>query len=534
MHAILLPALGLLNVACLTFVAVYALRLMVLTAFALRSAPQGLPAMVGDTGLPFVTVQLPLYNEPAVARRVIDAASALDWPTDRLEIQILDDSTDHTRRIVDRQALRWRQNGRTVNVIRRADREGFKAGALRQGTAVAQGEFIAIFDADFLPAADFLRRAMPYFGPRTCAVQARWSHLNDRENLLTRVQALALDGYFMIEQRVLSERRGFLTFNGSAGIWRKAAIVDAGDWSGDTVAEDTDLSYRALLAGWRIHFVSQLDVPAELPASIPGLKTQQYRWAAGTTQVLLKLARPILRSGESRWRKAVALSTLGRHLSHIVMLLLLLSAPAMWLAPLPLGVAGGAFWLIPLSALSFYGLAQRSLYADWKQRLLIYPLAMILNLGMSANNAVAVLAALAGRRPAFERTEKRGAAEDRPRSGGRQGPGGSGAAFHRGRVVALLELSLGAYATAGLGLALAQGAWGPALLLGLFSAGYTLVIGLGLMDLLRGSQISLGRRWAGEWTRRRGRLDVSHVVAPGFHSPTVHPLDDAETARADQ
>jgi hypothetical protein len=236
---------------------------------------------------PVVTVQLPLYNEMYVATRLLDAVCRLSYPRDRLEIQVLDDSTDETSELVAAEVARWRERGVDVRHVRRGDRAGFKAGALDAGLACARGELLAVFDADFVPGPDFLEKTVPYFtdpadpqgGSRLGMVQARWEHINRGYSLLTRIQAILLDGHFVIEHTARNRSGRFFNFNGTAGIWRRQAIEDAGGWQHDTLTEDLDLSYRAQLAGWRFVYLPEVTVPSELPVDVRGFKSQQHRWA---------------------------------------------------------------------------------------------------------------------------------------------------------------------------------------------------------------------------------------------------------------
>lgn len=240
--------------------------------------------------LPMVTVQVPLYNEPRVSRRIIDAVAALDWPDERLQIQILDDSDDETCAITKKRALFWRSKGKQITVIQRHHRMGYKAGALSHALPQATGEFIAVFDADFVPAPDFLKKAMPYFcEPDIGMVQARWDFLNANVSWLTRLQALLLSAHFGVEHRVRWYRGLFFNFNGTAGIWRKIAIETAGGWQSDTVTEDLDLSYRAQLTGWRFVYLQDVSVPSELPITLTDFRSQQERWSKGAIQTARKL-----------------------------------------------------------------------------------------------------------------------------------------------------------------------------------------------------------------------------------------------------
>jgi cellulose synthase/poly-beta-1,6-N-acetylglucosamine synthase-like glycosyltransferase len=243
---------------------------------------------------PAVTVQLPFFNERFVAERLIDATCRLDWPRERLEIQVLDDSDDDTIHLVDERVARWQKQGVDIAVIRRSNRSGYKAGALANGLATAQGEFVAVFDADFIPPPDFLHSTIPWFGDsRVGMVQTRWSFCNAEHSWFTGIQSLLLGAHFSIEHRVRYQQGWFFNFNGTAGIWRKSAIESAGGWRSDTVTEDLDLSYRAQLAGWRFIYREECHVPSELPVTMSALRTQQQRWAKGSMQTARKLL-PIL------------------------------------------------------------------------------------------------------------------------------------------------------------------------------------------------------------------------------------------------
>jgi cellulose synthase/poly-beta-1,6-N-acetylglucosamine synthase-like glycosyltransferase len=250
--------------------------------------PPGDPALLSHP--PRVTIQLPLYNESRVAGRLIDAAAKIAWPASRIDIQVLDDSTDETKGIVDERAAFWRDRGHAVRVIRRTARRGYKAGALANGLRSARGEFVAVFDADFIPPPDFLEKTIPHFSdPDVGMVQTRWGFLNAGYSWLTRVQALLLSPHFSIEHKVRSRRRLFFNFNGTAGVWRKKAIESSGGWHSDTVTEDLDLSYRAQLAGWRFVYLDSVVVPSELPVTLSGFRGQQQRWSKGSIQTARKI-----------------------------------------------------------------------------------------------------------------------------------------------------------------------------------------------------------------------------------------------------
>ncbi|MDE3097739.1 MAG: glycosyltransferase, partial [Chloroflexota bacterium] len=259
----------------------------------IRRGPSPGPAptpRADDGDLPFVTVQVPMYNERHVACEVMNACAAFDWPRDRLELQILDDSTDDTVQIIDERAAFWRARGLIVEVVRRTHRDGYKAGALAHGTPTARGEFLALFDADFRPHPDFLRQMMPRFAdPRVGFVQARWGHINRTWSALTRAQSIVLDAFYLVEQEARHRAGLMIRFNGSAGVWRASAIADAGGWHADTLSEDYDLALRAQLRGWRGDYAVEVVAPAELPVNMLDYKLQQTRWARGRGQVMRKL-----------------------------------------------------------------------------------------------------------------------------------------------------------------------------------------------------------------------------------------------------
>lgn len=357
---------------------------------------------------PTVTVQLPVYNERLVIERLIDAVAALDYPRDRLTIQVLDDSTDDTLALARMRADHHRQRGVQIEVIHRSNPTGHKAGALAAAWPEAAGEFIAVFDADFVPGPDFLQRLLPYFDdPQVGMVQARWGHLNAAASSLTRSQALALDGHHVVEQAVRSRLGALLNFNGSAGIWRRACVDEAGGWQADTLAEDLDLSYRAQLAGWQMQFVDDVIAPAEIPPRLQGFKRQQFRWAKGSIQVLRKLAGALLRSSRPLSHRLLGLIHLSGYLAHpLMVLLLLLSLPLLLLnAPLP-GVLG-LLSIAGLGAPLIFALSQWAAYPDWLRRVAYLPLLVLLGIGVAVNNTGAVLEAVVGRNPTtFLRTPK--------------------------------------------------------------------------------------------------------------------------------
>jgi cellulose synthase/poly-beta-1,6-N-acetylglucosamine synthase-like glycosyltransferase len=370
------------------------------------SAPPGPPP-----AWPTVLVQLPLYNERYVAERLIDVVARLDYPADRLHIQVLDDSTDDTTAIARARVAYYRARGKSISLLHRSDRAGFKAGALAAGLRAAEGDLVAIFDADFAPPADFLRRTVPMFlkDARLAMVQARWGHLNAEQDLLTRAEALALDAYFSVEQVARSRTGLLLSFNGSAGVWRRAAIEAGGGWEGDTLAEDLDLSYRVQLGGWRMDYLLEVAAPAELPTTIMAFKQQQFRWAKGSFQVLRKLTPRLALSRMPLFRKLQGFLHLSGYLPHPLMVLtLLLSLPVVLLlhgqTPLRWSLMGLAGLGPPL--IGVFG--QVALHRDWPRRLVYYPVLVLLGIGLALNNTHAAVSALLGQGGTFQRTPKGG------------------------------------------------------------------------------------------------------------------------------
>lgn len=359
---------------------------------------------------PPVTVQLPIYNELHVVERLIDAVTRLDYPKDRLQIQVLDDSTDETTALAQARVDYYRRQGFDITLIHRPERTGFKAGALQRGLETAKGEFIAIFDADFVPDPDFLQRTIPHFQsrPRLGLVQARWGHINADYSPLTRAQALALDGHFVVEQTARQRSGLFMNFNGASGVWRKRCIEEAGGWQGDTLSEDLDLSYRAQLAGWEFLYLPDVVSPAEIPPQINAFKRQQFRWAKGSIQCLLKHWRALLTAQQPAFVRLQGLVHLSNYLIHPLMLaLLLLTLPSLlWpsMTHLPLFYLGLGSLGPPL----LFALSQWDVYPDWHRRLAYFPLLVLLGTGIALSNTWAVGEALVGRPNRFRRTPKFG------------------------------------------------------------------------------------------------------------------------------
>jgi cellulose synthase/poly-beta-1,6-N-acetylglucosamine synthase-like glycosyltransferase len=390
--------------------AVFGLNSFILTLLYLHSNRRPMPILsIPENGshLPLVTVQLPIYNERYMARRLLKSITDLDYPRQSLQIQVLDDSTDLTTRLVRRLVEEYQAKGFDIQILHREDRSGYKAGALAAGLKQATGELVAIFDADFIPDPSWLRRAVPEFSdPRLGCLQTRWGHTNRDYNLLTLTQALGIDGHFIVEQTARSRNGLFLNFNGTAGIWRRAAIEDAGGWQADTLTEDLDLSYRAQLRGWRIGYRPDILVPAELPAQVEAFKSQQFRWAKGSIQTLRKLA-PRLFSVDMPW--TVRLSALIHLSGYAVQPFMLL----MLLLTLPVASFAGSFqhlfsWtsLIAFGPPFLYSVTSTESTPHVKDRLRVLPLLILLGFGLSLNNSIAVIEGLVGHGGEFQRTPK--------------------------------------------------------------------------------------------------------------------------------
>jgi len=368
--------------------------------------------------LPRVTVQLPMYNEQYVAQRIIERTCQIDYPRDRLQIQVLDDSTDDTQQIAQEMVARMRAAGHNIVYRHRTNRVGFKAGALEEATREATGDFIAIFDADFLPPPNILLETIHYFtDERVGLVQSRWEHLNRDLSLLTQAQAILLDGHFVIEHTARNRTGRFMSFNGTAGVWRKAAITDAGGWQHDTLTEDLDLSYRAQLKGWRFVFLPNLTSPAELPPEMNAFKAQQHRWTKGGAQTCLKVLPRVLRSDVSWKVKLEAFFHLTSGAVYVLVVILsLLVGPAL-VAKLTLTKpqASWVYWFEFLlfiigfgSTTAFYIVSQQQLLRGWWYGLRHVPTLMAVGIGIAFNNAIAALDGFFGQTGEFVRTPKFG------------------------------------------------------------------------------------------------------------------------------
>ncbi len=358
---------------------------------------------------PHVTVQLPIYNELYVVERLIDAAAALDWPKDRLEIQVLDDSDDETTSIAQARVECHQKQGVDISLLHRADRAGFKAGALALGLKHAKGEFLAIFDADFVPPAEFLQKTVPYLAafPDVGLAQARWGHLNADYSMLTHAQQIALDGHFVVEQTARSRNNLFMNFNGTAGVWRRTCIEQCGGWQGDTLSEDLDLSFRAQMRGWKFLFLPDIVAPAEIPPQIHAFKRQQFRWAKGSTQCLMKLAPTIASDGRlSVFKRFEGLLHLSAYMAHPLMVLLLLTIVPLIALGAHFPAAMGYLSLAMLGPVMIYAVSQRALYPDWGRRFGFFGFLVLLGTGIALNNTFAVVGAFLRKGSAFRRTPK--------------------------------------------------------------------------------------------------------------------------------
>lgn len=377
-----------------------------------KRAPQPLAQFAQ---LPVVTVQLPLFNEIYVVERLLKSVSELDYPRELLQIQVLDDSTDETRALAASCVLGLAQRGFDVELIHRSDRAGYKAGALEAGLATARGDFVCILDADFVPQPELLRSTVHFFtDPKVGMIQTRWGHINRGYSLLTRVQAMFLDGHLLLEQVARSRSGRFFNFNGTAGLWRKSCIAGSGGWQHDTLTEDLDLSYRAQLAGWKFVFLTDVVTPAELPVDMNGFKSQQHRWTKGSIQTCKKLLPRIWRSGLPLRIKAEATAHLTSNFAYLLLacLCVLLHPSAggpqsgwlrLFLFDLPIFLAAS------VSVAVFYICAQRELHPrTWMQEILLLPALIALGVGLSINNARAVLEAVCNHQSEFKRTPKYG------------------------------------------------------------------------------------------------------------------------------
>jgi cellulose synthase/poly-beta-1,6-N-acetylglucosamine synthase-like glycosyltransferase len=442
-----------------------------------------------EAELPHITVQLPLFNEMYVVERLLQAVTEIDYPRERLEIQVLDDSTDETVKLARATVEAYARKGFDIHYIHRTDRTGFKAGALENGLHQAKGELVAIFDADFVPKPDCLRKLVHYFtDPLVGCAQMRWSHINGSYNLLTRLQTIMLDGHFVVEQTVRNRTGGFFNFNGTAGIWRRQAIEMSGGWQHDTLTEDTDLSFRAQLMGWKFVYLLEEDAPSEIPVEINAFKAQQRRWAKGVMQVGIKLYRRIWFAPLPLRVKLEMFFRLTGNISYPLMIVVSFLQFPLLLVRYNQGFYQLMVFDVPLlffstiSVLLFYGTGVWYLDSRRVPRLLHLPLVMALGIGLAFSNARAVLEALIGRQSEFVRTPKYQVEQADDETWKRK-------KYKRKRGwLPLLELSFAVYFLLAMLYAVRMHMWGPIPFLFLFFFGYGY---MGLMSIL---QTASGRR----------------------------------------
>ena len=447
-----------------------------------------------EADLPVITVQLPLFNEMYVVQRLVKAITEIDYPRDKLQIQVLDDSTDETVKLAEETVEKYRALGFDIEYVHRLDRTGFKAGALENGMKTAKGELLAIFDADFVPNPDCLRKLVDFFtDPMVGCAQMRWSHINAKYNLLTRLQTIMLDGHFVVEQTTRNRTGGFFNFNGTAGIWRRNAIAMSGGWQHDTLTEDTDLSFRAQLMGWKFVYLLDEEAPAEIPVEINAFKAQQRRWAKGVMQVGIKLYPRIWRSKLPMRVRLEMFFRLTGNISYPLMivasflqfplLLVRYNQPFYHLMILDLPL----LFFSSISVFLFYGTAVWYLDEKRAPRLLHLPLVMALGIGLAFSNARAVLEALLGIKSEFVRTPKYRVEKAHDETWKRK-------KYKRKRgLLPLLELSFSIYFLLAILYAIRMHMWGtvPFLFLFFFGFGY-----MGVMSLV---QALSGRGWASFW-----------------------------------
>jgi cellulose synthase/poly-beta-1,6-N-acetylglucosamine synthase-like glycosyltransferase len=448
-----------------------------------------LPMPVGQlTELPRVTIQLPIFNEMYVCERLIDSVCGIEYPRDRFEVQVLDDSTDETTHIAATSVAKWKKQGVDIVYIHRTNRQGFKAGALQAGLGVAKGEFVAVFDADFVPGKDFLRKTIHYFSDaKVGMVQVRWAHLNREFSLLTHAQSVLLDGHFVIEHTARNRSGRFFNFNGTAGMWRRQAIVDGGGWQHDTLTEDLDLSYRTQLAGWRFVYLPEVVSPAEVPVDINAFKSQQARWAKGSIQTAKKLLPRLLRSDLPWAIKSEAIFHLTANICYPLMVVLSFLMPLSMVIRFTHGWYEVLFLDLPffvtatVSVFSFYLASQKEIGIPLGQRVRYLPFIMALGIGMCISNAKAVLEGLIGHQSEFTRTPKLGVE-------GRKAKGWT-LKKYRGMKSALpfLEIAFGIYLTFSVYVALDRNLVFSLPFLLLFQVGFLYVGLMSLFQNFRGS-----------------------------------------------
>lgn len=443
-------------------IALFGLLGLVTLIFYWRHRHESFPCpTIPDAELPPVTIQLPIFNERFVVGRLIDAAVNLDYPREKLQIQVIDDSTDDTTVIAESIIHNYQAQNFNIELLHRKHRDGYKAGALENALDRANGDFIAVFDADFQPQAGFLRQTIPHFigNPELGMVQTRWGHLNPFESHLTAAQTIALDKHFVMEQTVRHRASLFPKFNGSAGVWRKQCLDEAGGWEADTVCEDLCLSTRAILKGWRFLFLNEVVSPAELPTTISAYKNQQSRWAKGSTQCLVKFGPAILTDKKHPLvARIYALLSMSGYATHLLLLtLLLVQVPLIYLNYRPPMILL-AFGLASIAQPALFVLGQRELYLDWRRRLIYFPTLLLVAIGLAPSNSRAIVQAVVERHHTFVRT---------PKGQSRNFTQSPGEILITGNYtlamdwIVVVELLLASYATIGLILCVWQGNIGP-------------------------------------------------------------------------
>jgi cellulose synthase/poly-beta-1,6-N-acetylglucosamine synthase-like glycosyltransferase len=481
-----------------------------------------------DQELPEVLVQLPVFNERHVAERLINCIAALNWPREKMLVQVLDDSTDSSSKIIEQACRRHKAAGLRIEHLRRTSREGFKAGALANGLSKDSNNtsLVAIFDADFLPRADFLKRTVPALlaRPEIAMVQGRWEHLNRDEKLITKLQAILLDGHFVLEHSARFRSGRFFNFNGTAGLWRRAAITSGGGWRGDTLCEDLDLSYRTQLAGWDFVYLQDLGVPSELPAEVCGFKTQQHRWAKGSIQTAVKLLPSIWAAQIGLPRKVEATFHLAANLAYPLMALLLLLLPLSLTTRMQLGSQWGLLIDLPIficatiNLVIFYAVAEVELRdGRWQRRLHLIPFVLALGAGLTINNTRAVWEALSGIRSPFVRTPKAGdaSAHGYSRSAGYQ---------------AWFELAFALYYLGAIAVAASHGLWHALPFLALFTVGFGYV---GLASL-REAHAPASLRTSLAIPARPAKVQAGHRQATEPKQEQATDLPDAAASMPDR
>ncbi|MGD2089430.1 MAG: glycosyltransferase family 2 protein [Candidatus Aminicenantes bacterium] len=457
-----------------------------LTYLYLKNKPFIIKSPKEFKNLPRVTMQLPLFNEMYVAKRLIDHVVKIDYPQDKLEIQVLDDSTDETVKIAKERVDFYQQKGFDIHYIHRTNRKGFKAGALDEGMKIAKGDYIAIFDADFIPKPDFIKNTIHYFtDPKIGMVQTRWGHMNEKFSLLTRVQTIFLDGHFVIEQMARNRSGRFFNFNGTSGIWRKTAILEGGGWEHDTLTEDLDLSYRVQLKGWEFVYLVHYATPAELPMDIVAFKCQQHRWTKGSVQTAKKLMKSILKSEFPLKIKAESLFHLLANFNYLIMIPFSISVFPMVVLRKKLMLDDWYLIDIPIIFMTivsmsvFYMFSQKEVYPHWRSKLKYMPALMGVGIGLSVNNAAAVVEVLFNKQTEFVRTPKFGIEDKKEKWYKKK------YSNRRNQLIPMIELILGIYFTLVIVIAILENYWYTLPFFILFQFGYLYTAFLSYHSMLK-------------------------------------------------